>query len=595
MSEDETEIGSLSQSLGERLRHSDGEALKEVYDRYATAVTSRLKVRFGNVLDDSDLDDVVSQALLRLWIYRNRYDPQRASLYTWFYLIARSLALEAIRRRASESQVYLSDLSSAQRDQLTAESADRTSMITTSSPSPELIAVDGLLAKLPEQDRRILLAFAEHQGQGSWASDLAVQWHVPASTVRSRKRRAMQRLREELESQGFTLTRGENKMCALANHPDQDAKVARTMTPEQRALSVQFGNCPFIMLHATEVEHLMEGFRLYFAELPSFGAAQGFAHFVDTWNRAYERDDLNDLAQRQFLVDTFRWLRQRKKTEDSYRARLEKFVASALEVEQLRQSSFGREAATERLNRIETALAGLGRGLEELQPADVARKGAGRLYARWDDNDAQFSWQTTFESSVSLRAAATQAFSLYGEFPMQAAASLAAVFVQNVRMNHFVLPPNFEFPEELHEGAAPTYWEWAPAAADLSNEVLPAWIFNRERGEGFPNPSELEMRSRNPELADLLDKLLIEAALADVADQQQAAMLAEHEQATAPSAIEQLIEAVAFACDRSTGEVAEFFDRSLRGLQANVGSPEQCHANTEALRFLWSQLSEQAS
>ena len=65
MSAEEGDIESLSRHLGERLGQGDPEALKEIFDQFASAVTSRLRARFGRVLDASDLDDVVSQALLR--------------------------------------------------------------------------------------------------------------------------------------------------------------------------------------------------------------------------------------------------------------------------------------------------------------------------------------------------------------------------------------------------------------------------------------------------------------------------------------------------------------------------------------------------
>ncbi|HEX4145611.1 MAG TPA: sigma-70 family RNA polymerase sigma factor [Pirellulales bacterium] len=596
MSEDAAEIELLSRSLGERLRRGDAEALKEVFDRFAPAITTRLKARFRQVLNDSDLDDVVSQAWLRLWTYRHRYDPERASLYTWFYLIARYQALDALRRRAPEPQLYLSDLSPAQRDRLTADETDRTDVTTPSPPSPELVAIDGLLAKLGNQDQRILLTFAEKEGNEAWATDLAGEWKVPASTVRSKKRRAMQRLRDGLTNQGFTLTRGEKKMAELARRQKQGAPVEQGVAAVHPQLNPLPAPTTFLDQHALEVDQLVQGLREYRQAFPALDAGQGFPHFSELWNRAYDRDGLNDQGQRQFLVDMYRWLLERKTTEDAYRLRLGDFIHFAFDAnEELQQSSFAREGETERLERVERSMAGLSRELEDLQPEELPYKGRVPLHARWTDRDMEFSWEENSENRLSLLAIASQAFSLYGELPMSTSGCLASLFVENVRTEHLLLPPHFDFPRG-GEGVAPDHWVWSPSGAELPEVALPAWIENDEPSDdAFPNPFELDLRSRHPTLADLLDKLLIEAALSDLRDQPQAVIVSSEEQLPQISAVEQLIDRVAVACDVARNEVADLFYRSLRRRQAHVDSPRECHANTEALQFLWSQLNEQPS
>jgi RNA polymerase sigma factor (sigma-70 family) len=575
MSEDAAEIELLSRSLGERLRQGDTQALKEVFDRFAPAVTTRLKARFRQVLNDSDLDDVVSQAWLRLWTYRHRYDPERASLYTWFYLIARYQALDAIRGRAPQSQLYLSDLSSSQRNRLTVDETDRASMTTPSPRAPELVAIDGLLAKLGNQDQQILLAFAGKEGNEAWATDLAGEWAVPASTIRSKKRRAMQRLRDGLFNQGFTLICGENKMANVAHRQRQEAPAT------------------FLEQHVLEVGQLVQGLREYRKAFPALDAGQGFPHFSELWNSAYNRDGLNDPGQRQFLVDMYRWLLARKTTEDGYRLRVSNFIHFALDTSQeLRQSLFAHEGETERLLRVERSMAGLSRDLEDLQPEELPQQEKMPLHAHWTDRDMEFTWDENLENGLSLHAIASQAFSLYGELPMSTSACLASLFVENVRREHLLLPPHFDFPPGS-EGVAPDHWEWLPSGAELPEVALPSWIENDEPSEdAFPNPFELDLRSRNPALADLLDKLLIEAALSDLRDQQ-AATEADDERAPQTSAVEQLIDRVAVACDVSRSEIADLFQRSLRRRQAHADSPRECHANTEALLFLWSQLNEQ--
>ena len=155
---------------------------------------------------------------------------------------------------------------------------------------------------------------------------------------------------------------------------------------------------------------------------------------------------------------------------------MDKFIGSALKAKDLQQSSFAHEAATERLDRVETSMAGLGREIEEIQPRGIADEGAGRLYVKWSENDAHLSWEHGFKNPLGLRASSSHAFSLYGEWSMGTAAGLADVFVRNVRTDHFVLPPNFEFPKGRPESTAPDYWDWSVKEPALADESLPGWI-----------------------------------------------------------------------------------------------------------------------
>jgi DNA-directed RNA polymerase specialized sigma24 family protein len=52
-----------------------------------------------------------------------------------------------------------------------------------------------MLDTLPEMDRTILLTWARSQDQGTWATELAAELHLPAGTIRSRKHRALEKLR----------------------------------------------------------------------------------------------------------------------------------------------------------------------------------------------------------------------------------------------------------------------------------------------------------------------------------------------------------------------------------------------------------------
>ena len=193
------------------------------------------------------------------------------------------VALDAIGSRSARPQLYLSELTSAQRAELVEQEVD-VSQTGVSASTRELEALQDFLGRLKEQDRQILLAFAEHEGRESWATSLAEQWQMPASTIRSKKRRVMLRLRDALTNQGFTLLSGEKHMCSLAPRPDQHAPAVR-QAQRIALLPAQFAEYAFLQQNSEAVARLTAGLRDYLRVYPP-DADPGLSHFAELWNRA---------------------------------------------------------------------------------------------------------------------------------------------------------------------------------------------------------------------------------------------------------------------------------------------------------------------
>ena len=82
--------------LGRRLAAREDGALADVYARYA-------RPTFGFLLnalrDRATAEDVQQQVFLEVWQRAPQFDPARGSLFTWIMLIARSRAIDQLRRR----------------------------------------------------------------------------------------------------------------------------------------------------------------------------------------------------------------------------------------------------------------------------------------------------------------------------------------------------------------------------------------------------------------------------------------------------------------------------------------------------------------
>ena len=72
-----------------------------LYDRFASRVYGLGIVMLGS---DPAAQDLVQDTFVKLWRNADRYDRARGKLETWVLLVARSLAIDALRRRVLEAR-----------------------------------------------------------------------------------------------------------------------------------------------------------------------------------------------------------------------------------------------------------------------------------------------------------------------------------------------------------------------------------------------------------------------------------------------------------------------------------------------------------
>ena len=165
-----------------------GEALglEALYDRYATAVYS-LAMRI--VRDTSEAEDVTQEVFAQAWSQAGRYDSSRGAVAAWLLMMARSRALDRLRRNRAA-------LKPGGADDVLAEIPDP-------APSVELTTVAdeqartarAAVATLPAAERAALeLAYFE----GLTHVEIAARTSTPLGTVKTRIRTALRRVRETM-------------------------------------------------------------------------------------------------------------------------------------------------------------------------------------------------------------------------------------------------------------------------------------------------------------------------------------------------------------------------------------------------------------
>jgi RNA polymerase sigma-70 factor, ECF subfamily len=161
-------------------------AAEELYRRFAPRVFGLGKVMLG---DASRAEDLVQDTFVKVWRVADSYEPSRGALDTWVLLIARSLAIDTIRRRVLEARV-------------------------TAQQEPPQEATDGSepekraeIQDLAERARQAMSALSPGQRAalelayfgGKTSTEVAELEGIPVGTAKTRIRTALIRLREALE------------------------------------------------------------------------------------------------------------------------------------------------------------------------------------------------------------------------------------------------------------------------------------------------------------------------------------------------------------------------------------------------------------
>jgi len=143
---------------------------------------------------DAAAQDLVQDTFVKLWRSAERFDAGRGKLETWVLLVARSLAIDALRRRVLDSR-SLERLGSP-------EEADP-------SPGPDAQAATAdmadrarsAMARLsPEQRAALELAYFG----GRTSAEVAEIEGIPVGTAKTRIRSALLRLREAMAQEVTT-------------------------------------------------------------------------------------------------------------------------------------------------------------------------------------------------------------------------------------------------------------------------------------------------------------------------------------------------------------------------------------------------------
>jgi RNA polymerase sigma-70 factor (ECF subfamily) len=190
-------VGAASASAGPRpddfasqmaaIVGGDKDALSGLYDSTVAKVHGLVKAIVHN---GADAEEVTCDVYTQVWQTAANFDASRGSVMSWLLSIARSRALDCLRRQRAKSRVFSDappDLENATLEPIEQNSPDRM-LDAFQSQSTVHSALERLS---PERRRLICLAFFEDLSH----SEIADVTGLPLGTIKSHLRRAMHTLR----------------------------------------------------------------------------------------------------------------------------------------------------------------------------------------------------------------------------------------------------------------------------------------------------------------------------------------------------------------------------------------------------------------
>jgi RNA polymerase sigma-70 factor, ECF subfamily len=176
-----------------RVARGDAAAFEALYDRYARRLYG-LALRMFRSQDQAE--DALQEAFSRIWLRAGLYNPERGRAVFWLMRLGRNLYLDRLRaRRRMEERI--------QADAFYDE-------YETSAPGPEsAVQLDSLAQSLrrglqtlaPELQTVIEMSFF----MGLSHSEIAAKLNLAPGTVKTRLRRGMDKLRDWLRREKFSL------------------------------------------------------------------------------------------------------------------------------------------------------------------------------------------------------------------------------------------------------------------------------------------------------------------------------------------------------------------------------------------------------
>lgn len=173
-------------ALADGLRRQDAATLRELHDTCGRTVLGFLVRSLG---DRAAAEDVFQQVFLEVWQRGPSYDPDRAAPLTWIMTIARSRAIDHLRRRVPEPRDPTGTIAMLEGEVDPAADLDALA---------EQWRMAALLERLPDEEADLL---RRRFYGGASQREIAEATGTPLGTVKMRMVQGLNRLRDLIDAE----------------------------------------------------------------------------------------------------------------------------------------------------------------------------------------------------------------------------------------------------------------------------------------------------------------------------------------------------------------------------------------------------------
>lgn len=177
-----------------QVARGDTAAYETLYDRYCSAVMGLALKITG---DRSLAEEVVQETFWRVWRKADLFQTQRGAFTSWFFGITRNLSIDVLRRQRTQIQ----PVEETDAERIIEQAVDPSMNVPEAAWLREKHQqMQAAIATLPKEQRNVIeMAYF----RGLTRQEIAQATGEPLGTIHTRARLALQKLREELQMQGF--------------------------------------------------------------------------------------------------------------------------------------------------------------------------------------------------------------------------------------------------------------------------------------------------------------------------------------------------------------------------------------------------------
>jgi RNA polymerase sigma factor (sigma-70 family) len=188
--------------LGIRLLEGDEGVQEDIIRLWQPQIREALKYKYKDLFNEADIEDIVAEAILRLWQSRESYDEGKGSIRTLLFKIADNFAKDILRNGWKKAKNVSIDIESYATPFPSGNVVD---VCLSEGDQRRLKDLKRIVDQLPKDQKYIIMADA-HATDGKANSEyLSDELQIPSGTVRVKRKRALDKIKEELRRLGHKL------------------------------------------------------------------------------------------------------------------------------------------------------------------------------------------------------------------------------------------------------------------------------------------------------------------------------------------------------------------------------------------------------